>query len=333
MAGVRALRKLQFGRETTAGTAVAATTIWRGSGTIEDQREMATATEDVGVLMPPSRVYTARLQAGLALDEVEATFEQLPYILEMGMKSVGTGATADAGSGRVYAYDLGTTTANTIATYTIEGGDNQQAEVMEYSICRSFTLSGESGQAWMMSAELIGRQVATTSFTTSLALPTVEEILFPRTKLYIDTASGIGTTLKANTLLAASLNVKETGVAPVYTADGELYFSFHKTMGASATLEVTFEHDATAVAEIAAWRAGTERAVRLLATGSALTTAGTTHTTRKLIIDAWGRWEKFEKLDERDGNDVVTGTLRIGYSATAAQALEITVVNELSTLP
>lgn len=332
MAGVRALRKLQFGRETTAGTAVPATTIWRGSGTIEDQREIVTAQEDVGVLLRPSRVYTARLQAGLALDEVEATFEQLPYILEMGMQAVWTGATADSGSGRVYAYSLGTTTANTINTFTIEGGDNQQAEVMEYSLCRSFTLSGDSGKAWMMSAELIGRQVATTSFTTSLSIPTVEDILFPRTRLYIDTAGSVGTTLKSQTLLAAELNVAETGVVPVYTADGELYYSFHKIIGAEATLQMTFEHDATAVAEIAAWRAGTERAVRLQASGSTLTTAGTTYTTKLLRIDAWGRWEKFEKLDERDGNDVVTGTLRIGYSPTAAKALQITVVNELATL-
>lgn len=332
MAGVKALRKIQLGKETTAGTAVAATNIWRGLGTIEDQREIVVADEDVGVLLRPSRPYTARYQAGLTLEPVEATFEQLPYILEMGMKGIWTAGTADAGSGKVYAYSVGTTAAQTINTFTIEGGDNEQAEEMEYAFCRSFTLSGDSGQAWMMSAELVGRQVATASFTTSISIPTVEEMLFPKTTLYINTAGSVGTTSKSNTLMAAELNVSNTGFVPVYTADGQLYFGWHKGQGAEATLTLTFEHETTSIAEIAAWRAGTERAIRLLTTGAALATTGTTHTTKKMIIDCWGRWERFTKLGDRDGNDIVEGTLRIGYSPTAAKALEITIVNELATL-
>ena len=39
MSGKKALRKIQLGQEATPGTIVAATTIWRGMGTIEDLRE------------------------------------------------------------------------------------------------------------------------------------------------------------------------------------------------------------------------------------------------------------------------------------------------------
>ncbi len=56
--GVKALRKIQIGKETTAGTAVAATTIWRGMGTIEDQREIRRIDEDVGVLQRTNRSAT-----------------------------------------------------------------------------------------------------------------------------------------------------------------------------------------------------------------------------------------------------------------------------------
>ena len=48
MAGSRALRKLQLGKEVVAaGTPVAATTIWRGQGVIKDNREVIFPEEDV----------------------------------------------------------------------------------------------------------------------------------------------------------------------------------------------------------------------------------------------------------------------------------------------
>lgn len=332
--GIRALRKITLGPETTAGTAVATTYVWRGLGTMEDAREVAFAEEDIGILQDTGRVYMPKLQAAITFDEVPLTFEQLPYLLEAGIKTVWTGATADAGSGKIYTYGMGTTAANTIKTFTIEAGDNQQAQEMEYSFVTAFSLKGNAGEAWMMSGDWVGRQVTLCTATTSLTAATIEEALFSKTTLYIDTAGSIGTTSKSNTLLSAELSVGDTGNVPVFAADGQLYFSYQKQQRPSdpATLTLTFEHDATAVAEIAAWKAGTARAIRLLTTGTALTTTGTTHTTKKLIIDAYGVWEDFEKIGEQDGNDTVTGTLRVGYNATGAKALEITVVNQLTTL-
>jgi len=124
MAGVKALRKIQLGDESPAGTAVAASTIWRGLGAIEDQREVVFAEEDVGVLPGVDRTYTPKLLAALAMEETEATFEQLPYILEAGVKSV-SGVKDGDGSGYAYTFAFPTTAANTPLTYTIEMGDNQ----------------------------------------------------------------------------------------------------------------------------------------------------------------------------------------------------------------
>lgn len=331
--GIKALRKLQIGAETTAGTAVAATTFWRGLGTIEDQLGFEFDDEDVGVLNRSVRSHISKLQAGLAMDSVAATFEQLPYILEAGVKQVAAPTTADAGSGRAWLFPFPTATANTVQTYTIEGGDNIQAEEMEYCFVDSFTLSGEVGQPWKISANWIGRQVKTTTFTSDLSLPAVTDILFNKTSLYIDQASSVGTTLKSNTLIAAELAVGKTGTQAVTTADGDLYFSFLKQVASEATLRLTFEHDSSSVDEIAAWRAETERAIRIKTLGAALATTGATYANKQLQIDCWGKWEKFEKLGERDGNDIVTGTLRIGYNSTADKMAEILVVNELDTLP
>ncbi len=333
MAGIRALRYIQLGLEATKGTAVAATAVWRGLGTIEDALEVVHVDETVGYVSGVDRTYIPKLLAKLSMESVPATFEQLPYILAAGVKDVVSGTADGTGSGKIYTYTFPTTTLNATKTYTIEGGDDQQEEEMEYSFVESFTLGGKPGEALMVSAEWIGRQVTASTKTAGLALPTVEDILFSKGKLYIDAASGvIGTTLKSNTLLGADLNVK-TGWVPVFTGDGNLYFSFNKATPPEITLSITFEHDGTATAEKANWRGQIARLIRLQFEGSNLGTAGTNYSKKTLRIDLAGKWEKFDKLAEQDGNDIVTGTFRARYNATAAKFAEIVVVNERATLP
>lgn len=330
MAGIRALRKVQLGLETTPGTAVAATALWRGMGTLEDQRETIFPEEDIGLISGADRTYVPKLLAALTLDEVEATYEQLPYPLSAGVKNVVTGAADGSGSGKVYSYNFTTAAQATVKTYTLEGGDDQQEEEMEYSFVSAYTLKGVAGEAWKVSSDWQGRQVAPSTFTASIAVPSVEEMLFSKTLLYIDSTT-IGTTQKTLTLLDASLDVK-TGITPVFTADGQLYFSFTKQVQPEVVLELTFEHDGTAVAEKAAWRAQTTRLIQLKTTGSTLTTAGTTYSLKTQIINLAGKWEKFDKIGESDGNDVVKGTLRARYHSTSNLFYTHILVNELTAL-
>jgi hypothetical protein len=112
-----------------------------------------------------------------------------------------------------------------------------------------------------------------------------------------------------------------------FTADGHKYFSFAMQTKPEVLLNVTFEHNASAVAEKAKWRAGTSRLIRLDIAGNALTTAGT-FATKLVRIDLAGKWEKFDKIGEVNGNDIVTGTFRAGYNPTAAKFAEIKVVNQ-----
>lgn len=327
--GIKALRKIQIGLETTSGTAVAADTVWRGTGVIEDRREIINPDENIGYLSGVDRTYCPKLLAAISFDPVPATFEQLPVILCSGVKNVSTGVTDTGGSGKVYTYTFPTTAANSIKSWTIEGGDDAGAEEMAYAFVESFEISGNGGEALNMGAEWLGRTVSTAAFTTiSPMVPlVVEEILFGKGKLYIDAVSGtIGTTEKSQTLLGVSLKVT-TGWITKFAADGQLYFSWPQSTKPEVMLDVTFEHNATAVAEKLAWRNQTPRLLRLKFEGSTLTTAGT-FTYKTLIIDLAGKWESFGTLDEQNGNDIVTGTFRAGYDATAAKFAEIKVVNE-----
>ena len=330
MAGIKALRRLQIGKESLVapGTAVAATTIWRGTGTIDDTRKVVTVTEDVGTLIPPVRTYNAAYGAELAMESVEATFEQLPYLLNASIASVVTGV-ADGAACKVYTFNFPEATSNTIRTFTIEGGDNMEAERMEYSHVTDFTLTGKGGEAVMMSANWAGRQVALNAFTAGQVIPTVEEILFSKGVLAIDnvaTGAVYGTTPVSNTFLEMSFSYR-SGWIPVWTADGGtgLLFNFIKCNKPQATLDITFEHDASSMAEKVLWRAGTPRLIQVKFEGTAL--GGVVYDAKTLILNLAGTWTKFSKLGEQDGNDIIVGTFEVGYDPTRADAGSIIVVN------
>jgi hypothetical protein len=333
--GVKGLRKIQFGRETTSGTAAAATTIWRGEGTIEDTVLVVFPPEDIGYLSGVTRSYIPLKGAKLSLSG-PATFEQLPHFLEMGCKTVS--AVADGGgSGKIYTYTFPTTAQNVIKTYTIEGGDDLAAdqERMEYCHVTDFELSFAAGEAMMIKANIAGRQVAINAFAGGATLPSIEEILGSKGKLYIDAVGGtLGSTQASSTVISATLKVK-TGLIAVATADGNLYFSFVKGTNPEITLEILYEHESTAATEKVAWRAGTPRKMRLLFQGNALTTSGTTggYAFKTCMIDVAGKYEKFAALSEKDGNDTVAATFRVRYDATAALFCNVTIVNEVAALP
>lgn len=335
--GSKWAHKIQLGRESTAGTAVAATAIWRGvGGMLKDNREVTMVDELIGIAVPTTRNYIGQYEGALSMAATEATYEQLLHILEAGIKSVGTGAADGAGTDKIYAYPVGMTSANTIKTYTIETGDNQQAEEMAYCFVEKFTLSGEKGKAVMMSADWIGRQVANSTFTNSLTVPTVENILSGNGQFFIDAVSGtIGTTQITESLLKWELSV-DTGWRPKYTIDtGSLAFAFayFDRDSFKAEFSATYEHDATAVAQKALFRAGTPRLVRVQIPGSTVATGGTTYANKWLIVDMALVYTEWDVLDAEDGNSIVNVKGTIGYDPTAAKALEIIVVNELTSVP
>ena len=285
--------------------------------------------ENVGLLAPSNRSYVPKLEGQIELDEIEATFEQLPYLLTCGILKCESGTADGGGTGKIYEFIAATTAEADISTMTIKGGDDAGFEEMAYCYAEKITISGKAGEAVMMSATMKGRQVAPTTVTAGLTLDAVEE-----------NPGGHGQGLHRRGDRDDRDDAEEQHVAGVQAGDrdrlgGEVHgrglfvFSYAEQDGPKASLELVFEHETIAVAQKVAWRAETRSEIRLIFTGSALTTGGT-YTLKTLIIDIAGMWEKFGKIDEADGNDVITGTFRGANDSDAALFLEIVVVNQVA---
>jgi hypothetical protein len=332
--GIKALRQIQICREDTQGTATTDFYIWRGIGTLEDARESVWPEEDIGIFGGTDRQYFPKLAATLEMDEVEATFEQLPHILDAGIKYAAP--TTDTGSGYIRLWEEPVTDAvesTDLMTYSMKCGDNNEVEKFSFGFVTEFSLSGSAGEAWMVKSTWTGREASTDGdgFDSGATLQDVEEALFSKTKLYLDaTSDTIGTTLVSNTLIGATLEVT-TGWTAVHTGSGRLDLSFVKQVKPEIKLDVTFEHNNTASLEKYYWRNGTARQIRLLCEGSALSDDGA-YTYKTLQIDLAGKWDTFDKIDEQDGNDVVTGHFIARYNSTADLLAAFTIVNEVADL-
>jgi hypothetical protein len=339
--GSKELRKIQWGLEGTAGTATAATAIWRGPATsMVDALEVVESEEQIGIIGGADRTHIPKVGATLTVPETEATFEQLPYPFAMLYGGATTGVADGSGSsGYKYLTTIPTTAKPTAKTYTVETGDDFEAEEMEHAVAVSVTVSGVAGEAVKVTFDLIGRRATRVSFTGAISLPTVEDILASSGALYLDAIGGtIGTTAVSNQLLSFSITFEAMWV-PKHTVDGQLYFTFLSFANKRITGELTFEHDTITSGSgggKADWRAQTAKLMRLQFTGSSYATAGsgTTFTAKKgLRIDLPIKWLTWSEIGDQDGNDTITATFVSKYNATAGNAGSVLITNELAALP
>jgi hypothetical protein len=338
-AGRYNLSKVQMGFESTPGTPVAATFIWRGvAGHIDSQPVIREIMEQVGVIGGTDRtVLTANL-AVLELPETDATYEQLPVLFAAGFGGAKTGVADGSGSsGYKYLTTFPTTAGPTMTGkfLTVETGDDIQAEELEYGHVVSINLKGTGGDAVLMTATLHGRKGTETTFTGALSLTAVEEIIASKGKLYLDAIGGtVGTTQVSEQLLAFDITFAATWVKK-YTLDGSIDFTFPHFTGYEITGSLTFEHDSTdivgTVSERTNWLNQTARLMRLQFLGSALGTAGSGTTfsgTKGMNIDLPIKWTKFAPVGEQDGNSIVVAEFKSRYNATAATGGSVLIVNE-----
>jgi hypothetical protein len=333
------LGKIQLGRETTPGTSVAATTVWRGAASsIEDQRVVNYVEEMVGILGGTNRSYISELLAGIKLEQTELTFEQFQYILAMAFGGPVSGSADGAGTDFIYTTNVPTTSTASMTgrTFSVRGGDDAEVELMEYGFAAEFSLKVAIREAWKIEASIIGRQAAVSSFTGAIGLPVVTEALAGGTKVYLNAVSGdYGDTQVSSQVVGAEIKIK-TGLYPQFTLDGQLYFTTILRSDPEITGKLTFLHDTAALGaagEKLNWRNETPRLLQIkIQSPVAVGTPGTTYTYPSIIVNLPIKWDKFSALERKEGGSMVTGEFTSKYDETKDDAGAFIVVNEISTL-
>jgi hypothetical protein len=332
--GAKALSRVYLAPQAAFGTAVAAQTAWRGIAQFpKDARGKEMPEENIGYTSKTSRQHDLFHLAEMEFPETTATYEQILHLFEAGIQTV-TPSADGSGTDSIFSYVMATGDANTIAYYTIEGGNNKNAEEMQDALVREFTLAGRKKEAWKMSAVWDGTQTTDTTFTAGISVMPVNAIKFQKTKLYIDNVSGtIGTTQIANSFLDFSLKYT-TGWYLSHTGDGDMTPSFAEYVGATATLSMTLLHNAATKAERDLWKANTPRQIRIQAVGeTAFGSAGTAYSYPTINLDMAGVYTVFDAPNEDDeGASVYKVEFEVGYDTTAALGFEALVAAELSGL-
>lgn len=348
MPGRIPLARIQFGRETTAGTTVAATARMRFNGAfLSDDRTPELVEEMVGILGGTNRNVITGVDASLELAETPVTPEQLPYLLAMLYGGPFTGTADGAGSsGFRYVTTIPTTAPPTNTSYTIEGGDDYEVERVGYAKCTKLTIKGAANGKITMSASLIGQFVARLGSgfaTTSIA--TVNDLVFGLSRLFLDTTT-IGTTQITNQYKGFEITfegmwVKQfTGEAN--TTNGPIW-TFVVFADKKITGKLTLLHDPAVDGNtglLSVFRtlpSVPNRLLRIECLGQAYTTAGTgtlfTGGRRGVRIDLPITVTKVSPIANEEKVSIRTVDFESRFESAFASAGAITVCNEVSALP
>jgi hypothetical protein len=334
--GSRYFSSVQFGKETTRGTAVAADTILLSQiPAIGSDRKPIFPREDVGINTPAVRSFIHQYLYQNTLTTENGYYQQLPALFGCGLKGGITAAAATSGQGDYvwpFTPSLVSGTSNAQDTLTIELGDDTQFFEAEYAMFERIRISGNVAQGADASpvtieADFFARQLTPTTATGSIALPSAEPINAKLARFYLDSAwSGVGTTEKTNILRSFDIEII-TGLHPKFSGSGNKYFNSHGEGLIEVTANYTFEGNSDADAIFDAHQANTFQVVRLKIAGATIG-SGTPHS---LSIDIGGEWEEVSPLSSEDRSDNLhSAVLRGRYDATGAKMLAVDVTTTVS---
>jgi hypothetical protein len=310
--GSEMFRKVQYGKETVRGTAVAATKMWMGSATLPKDREPVHPQDALGLRVRAARTEILQLLADpvtLAMDgDAGAYYQGLPLLLGTTLRGGVTASETTGGQGD-YAWDFSPslTAAAAPDTMTLEIGDNDQNYEIEYLMGKTLTFDWAFGENGFMnvSGEYFGRQVTPSTATGSLTRPTITAINANTGKFYVDTAwSGLGGTQKTGLLRSGNIQIA-TGNHPKWLGSGNRYFDSYGEGYLDVTGQLVLEGGAEAKAIFDLFQAGTARALRFSWTGPQIGT-GTNHSLR---IDVFAAFDEVIPLSGfADGNTLYSVT-------------------------
>ena len=209
-----ALEMVQYGVETTRGTAVAATKKILGKVKFALDQKVTVPSDDIGLKVSGYRGILGGKLVTNILEIERGYFQALPLLFSLLLKGGVTPTEVTASQGD-YLWDFTPSyvASNTPKTITLEAGDSIQGFENEYVMGEKLKISGSVPQdggdaAVSLSLDFFGRQNTKAAFTSAIALPIVNELSGYLARLYVDaTWAAVGTTEKTAILRAFDIEI------------------------------------------------------------------------------------------------------------------------------
>lgn len=332
-AGLYPLRLLQLGFEATAGTAVPATKKIVGDSTYTPMIEREFEEYPRGVRAMVTGGGFAKQQGSKIEHDGNLTYEEILYPLLSGIVNDAAPTGSDP-----YTWDFapvltGQASLKTItAEFVVNDGSTLHYErEAAYCFTTEFEIDIQANDVAKLKWTMEGRAEGASTVTAALA-PITGRTVVPSNlfALWIDDSGGtVGTTAKTGTLRGANIKVT-TGALPDYTLDGRtaLDHTGVQSQMLKGELELTMEHNANAATEIAAWRAGTVRLVRLKADNGGAGAAN-----REITLDMGIAYTDPPEFSQEDGIEIVTMKGAFEYDSGLGGAFIAQVINGLAAQP
>ena len=330
MPGVEVFSRINLGKETTKGTAVARTRRFYGiaAGNFDIGDQFAFHEEEnrgsrvrISAHTPTllREMPTFKLQdiAGIGYDDLV-----IPFSMGLQGGRTGTGGAAD----KTWTFTQPSTGAGAYESFSADVGDDTQNWILDYVMPTRWKISTEFGELTHFEAECFAQQAVKGAASTPAE---VNPILIPAdlwTVKFAATFAGLtGASVQSNFLRTWSLDYA-TGIKNRFYQDGTTAMGQHVETDIVGTVEMEVESTALAVSEfVDKWRAGTLDYMRLKATGPVL--GGTNYSLQFDMPVYWDEPKPLASVDEGvnlytvkgrqafDGTNGLVGTLVCSLAA------------------
>lgn len=347
---IRQATLVQVGKETTRGTAVAATRrIAFEDATYRIQQALKTFEDQVQGTLAKSATPPVVTREGTEFEfSLPLDFEQILLPLLSGMKGGVTPTTPGTGVGRLWTFTPGMTTDPLPDAYTIEYSEadmdaspNALGNEAPYGFTTSLQITGGEDSVPQLNVSMVARKSTLAVATAAIAMPAMSFGPNMRWGLYIDnTWAGLGGTQITGQIFNFAWTF-DGFLRPVYRMDNRstLDFSQYEFKPRNVDLVIDAILDAASSGlvptEDALKTAGTKRFVRVELTGDAFV-APDTGLNRFIRLDGCythAEDSMQERGGEQDGNVIAQLHLTGFYDSTQGQDVEVAVQNNLATFP
>jgi hypothetical protein len=274
MAGVEVFSRINLGKETTKGTAVARTRYFPGivAGNIDIGDELNFhEQENRGARVRVGRAPTVTREAPkLKLQDVDGiSYDDLVLLFSVGLRGGQTGAGGSAD--KTWTFTQSNTTANGYESLTADAGDDVQNYIYDYVMPTRWQISAALGAKTKYEADCFAQQIVKGAASTPTPPVPVKIPSDLWTVKFAATFAGLpGASVVPAFLREWSLEYVP-GIIPRFYQDGNLFMGQHQETDISGLLSMEVESTALAVSEfVDKARAGTIDYVRLKATGPVL---------------------------------------------------------------